>query len=171
MAGSPTDSKPIRNGRQPTICCSRREQAGRIPRSGIQSRRLRLRPVQRCRLGFCACQRQSLPAGARLHADADGALRHPTRQWRGDLCLYRLVAARATPTSSSTSRRSSTPTAITKAASGSATSSPNKNYEIALYARNITDRANLQGGIDFDDNTGFVNDPRIVGIEFTLRTH
>jgi outer membrane receptor protein involved in Fe transport len=48
---------------------------------------------------------------------------------------------------------------------------PNKNYEIALYARNITDRANLQGGIDFDDNTGFVSDPRIVGLEFTLRSH
>ena len=48
---------------------------------------------------------------------------------------------------------------------------PSKNYEIAAYARNITDKANLQGGIDFDDNTGFVSDPRIIGLEFTLRTH
>ncbi|MGA7676395.1 MAG: TonB-dependent receptor [Rhizomicrobium sp.] len=48
---------------------------------------------------------------------------------------------------------------------------PGKNYEIAVYSRNITNKPNLQGGIDFDDNTGFVSDPRIIGIEFTARTH
>jgi iron complex outermembrane receptor protein len=48
---------------------------------------------------------------------------------------------------------------------------PDKNYEIAVYSRNITNKPNLQGGIDFDDNTGFVSDPRIIGIEFTARTH
>ncbi len=48
---------------------------------------------------------------------------------------------------------------------------PGKNYEIAAYARNITDRANLQGGIDFNNNTGFVSDPRVIGIEFTARLH
>ncbi|MEI9995344.1 MAG: TonB-dependent receptor [Rhizomicrobium sp.] len=42
---------------------------------------------------------------------------------------------------------------------------PNKVWEVALYARNITDKQNLQGGIDFDDNTGFVGDPRIIGFE------
>ncbi len=44
---------------------------------------------------------------------------------------------------------------------------PGKKYEIAVYARNITDKANLQGGIDFNNNTGFVGDPRVIGVEFT----
>jgi len=39
-------------------------------------------------------------------------------------------------------------------------------YEIALYGRNITNEVNLKGGIDFNNNTAFVNEPRIVGIEF-----
>jgi iron complex outermembrane recepter protein len=44
---------------------------------------------------------------------------------------------------------------------------PDKIFELAAYARNITDRQNLQGGIDFNNNTGFVGDPRIIGIELT----
>ncbi|MEJ0026639.1 MAG: TonB-dependent receptor [Rhizomicrobium sp.] len=44
---------------------------------------------------------------------------------------------------------------------------PNKQWEVAVYARNITDKANLQGGIDFDNLTGFVNDPRVIGVELT----
>jgi iron complex outermembrane receptor protein len=38
--------------------------------------------------------------------------------------------------------------------------------EIALYARNLTDRKVITGGIDFNNRTAFVNDPRIVGLEF-----
>jgi hypothetical protein len=45
---------------------------------------------------------------------------------------------------------------------------PNKTYELALYARNITDARNLQGGIDFDDLTGFVSDPRVIGGELKI---
>jgi len=41
-----------------------------------------------------------------------------------------------------------------------------QDYEIALFARNITDEENLVGGIDFNNNTGFVNEPRIVGASF-----
>ena len=41
-----------------------------------------------------------------------------------------------------------------------------QNYEVALFARNITDEENLVGGIDFNNNTGFVNEPRIVGASF-----
>ncbi|MCW3834982.1 TonB-dependent receptor [Sphingomonas canadensis] len=37
-------------------------------------------------------------------------------------------------------------------------------YEIALFARNITDADNVKGGIDFNNNTGFVNEPRTFGI-------
>jgi len=44
---------------------------------------------------------------------------------------------------------------------------PDKDWEAAIYARNITDKANVQGGIDFDDNTGFVSDPRVIGVEIT----
>ncbi len=36
--------------------------------------------------------------------------------------------------------------------------------EVALFARNITDEDNVKGGIDFNNNTGFVNDPRVIGL-------
>jgi hypothetical protein len=39
-------------------------------------------------------------------------------------------------------------------------------WEVALFARNLTDEHNLQGGIDFNNNTGFVNDPRFYGVSF-----
>jgi iron complex outermembrane recepter protein len=39
-------------------------------------------------------------------------------------------------------------------------------YEAAAYARNIADEQRLVGGIDFDNLTGFVNNPRSVGVEF-----
>jgi outer membrane receptor protein involved in Fe transport len=42
-------------------------------------------------------------------------------------------------------------------------------YEVALFARNITNEVNLRGGIDFDDLTGFVNEPRIVGISISAK--
>lgn len=44
-----------------------------------------------------------------------------------------------------------------------------KKTEIALYVRNITDKANLQGAIDFDNLTGFVGDPRIIGVELKTK--
>lgn len=34
----------------------------------------------------------------------------------------------------------------------------------AIFARNITDEDNIKGGIDFNNNTAFVNEPRIVGV-------
>lgn len=40
-----------------------------------------------------------------------------------------------------------------------------KNYEIAFFARNITDEDNPIGGIDFNNNTSYVNEPRIWGVE------
>lgn len=36
--------------------------------------------------------------------------------------------------------------------------------EIAAFVRNITDADNVKGGIDFNNNTGFVNDPRVFGL-------
>ncbi|MBU6373427.1 MAG: TonB-dependent receptor [Alphaproteobacteria bacterium] len=41
--------------------------------------------------------------------------------------------------------------------------------QIALYGRNITDEERLVGGIDFNNLTGFVNNPRIWGIEASLK--
>jgi iron complex outermembrane recepter protein len=38
-------------------------------------------------------------------------------------------------------------------------------YEIAAYGRNIMDEQRLVGGIDFNNLTGFVNAPRIIGVE------
>jgi iron complex outermembrane receptor protein len=38
-------------------------------------------------------------------------------------------------------------------------------WEVALFGRNITDEENTKGFIDFNNNTGFVNEPAIWGIE------
>ena len=37
--------------------------------------------------------------------------------------------------------------------------------EIALFGRNITDEHNVLGFVDFSNNTGFVNEPRVWGLE------
>jgi iron complex outermembrane receptor protein len=39
-------------------------------------------------------------------------------------------------------------------------------YDVALFGRNILDEVQAVGGIDFNNLTGFVNEPRIVGVEF-----
>ena len=39
-------------------------------------------------------------------------------------------------------------------------------YEVALFGRNITDEEQLTGAIDFNNLTGFVNEPRFWGVEF-----
>ncbi|MAI91622.1 TonB-dependent receptor [Ponticaulis sp.] len=41
-------------------------------------------------------------------------------------------------------------------------------WEAALFARNITDVEVLEGAIDFNNLTGFVNEPRIVGVSFSI---
>ncbi len=38
--------------------------------------------------------------------------------------------------------------------------------EIAVFGRNITDEDNLKAGIDFNNNTGIVNEPMTWGVEF-----
>ncbi|WP_374467915.1 TonB-dependent receptor [Phenylobacterium sp.] len=38
-------------------------------------------------------------------------------------------------------------------------------WEVAVFGRNITNDKSLEGGIDFNNLTGFVNDPRIIGVE------
>ena len=42
-------------------------------------------------------------------------------------------------------------------------------YEVALFGRNITDQTRIVGGIDFNNLTGFINEPRTVGAEFTMK--
>ncbi len=44
-----------------------------------------------------------------------------------------------------------------------------KNYELALYSRNLTDEVTVQNGIDFNNLTGMTNDPRMVGIQLIVR--
>lgn len=39
-------------------------------------------------------------------------------------------------------------------------------YEVAVFGRNILDEVVAVGGIDFNNLTGFINEPRIVGVEF-----
>jgi iron complex outermembrane recepter protein len=41
-------------------------------------------------------------------------------------------------------------------------------WELSVFARNITDEENLKGGIDFNNLTGFVNEPRIFGLTFSM---
>jgi len=43
------------------------------------------------------------------------------------------------------------------------------NYEVAAFGRNITDQTRIVGGIDFNNLTGFLNEPRTVGVELTAR--
>ncbi len=42
---------------------------------------------------------------------------------------------------------------------------PDRKWEVAVFGRNITNDKSLEGGIDFDNLTGFVNDPRTIGVE------
>ena len=42
-------------------------------------------------------------------------------------------------------------------------------WEVAAFARNITDEDNVQGAIDFSNNTVFVNEPRIIGAMVSFR--
>jgi iron complex outermembrane receptor protein len=42
-------------------------------------------------------------------------------------------------------------------------------YEVAVFGRNILDEEVVRGGIDFNNLTGFTNDPRIIGLEFVGR--
>jgi iron complex outermembrane receptor protein len=42
-------------------------------------------------------------------------------------------------------------------------------WEIALFGRNITDEENVKGAIDFNNLTGFDNEPRIIGASFRTR--
>ncbi len=41
--------------------------------------------------------------------------------------------------------------------------------ELAVYGRNITDEIEAVGGIDFNNLTGFINEPRRIGVEFMTR--
>ncbi|KWV94343.1 TonB-dependent receptor [Erythrobacter sp. AP23] len=41
-------------------------------------------------------------------------------------------------------------------------------FEVAAFVRNITDADNVKGAIDFNNNTAFVNDPRVFGISARL---
>ena len=40
--------------------------------------------------------------------------------------------------------------------------------EVAVFARNITDEDNIKGAIDFNNNTAFVNDPRVWGVSVKI---
>jgi iron complex outermembrane receptor protein len=41
--------------------------------------------------------------------------------------------------------------------------------QLALFGRNITDEIEAVGGIDFNNLTGFINEPRRIGLEFSTR--
>jgi iron complex outermembrane receptor protein len=43
---------------------------------------------------------------------------------------------------------------------------PDGRYELAFFGRNITDEVRVVGGIDFNNLTGFINEPRIWGLQF-----
>ncbi|WP_337244536.1 TonB-dependent receptor [Luteimonas sp. gir] len=42
-------------------------------------------------------------------------------------------------------------------------------YDLAVFGRNITDSTRIVGGIDFNNLTGFVNEPRTWGVEFMAK--
>ena len=41
----------------------------------------------------------------------------------------------------------------------------NGDYEAAVFVRNITDQTRVVGGIDFNNLTGFINEPRTFGVQ------
>ena len=41
--------------------------------------------------------------------------------------------------------------------------------DLAAFARNITDEDNVLGVVDFNNNTAFVNEPRIIGVMFGVK--
>jgi iron complex outermembrane receptor protein len=45
----------------------------------------------------------------------------------------------------------------------------NGKYEAAIFGRNITNEVQAVGGIDFNNLTGFINEPRMWGAEFKAR--
>jgi iron complex outermembrane recepter protein len=45
----------------------------------------------------------------------------------------------------------------------------NSKYEVAAYCRNCTNEIRVVGGINFDNATGMINDPRIVGGQVTVK--
>jgi iron complex outermembrane receptor protein len=45
----------------------------------------------------------------------------------------------------------------------------NTKYEVALFGRNILDAEIIRNGIDFNNLTGMMNDPRIIGVEFLVK--
>jgi iron complex outermembrane recepter protein len=44
-----------------------------------------------------------------------------------------------------------------------------KKYELAAFCRNCTNQIRNIGGINFENTTGFINDPRIVGGQFMVK--
>jgi iron complex outermembrane receptor protein len=42
----------------------------------------------------------------------------------------------------------------------------NGKYDLAVFGRNITNQIRIVGGIDFNNLTGFINDPRTWGVQF-----
>ena len=44
----------------------------------------------------------------------------------------------------------------------------NGKYEAAAFGRNITNQVRAVGGIDFNNLTGFINDPRTWGAQFRM---
>jgi iron complex outermembrane recepter protein len=42
----------------------------------------------------------------------------------------------------------------------------NGKYEVAAFGRNITNKIVAVGGIDFNNRTGFINEPRTFGLQF-----
>jgi len=42
-------------------------------------------------------------------------------------------------------------------------------YDASLFGRNITNQIRVVGGIDFNNLTGFINEPRVWGVEFSAK--
>ena len=42
----------------------------------------------------------------------------------------------------------------------------NGKYEALAYVRNVTNQIRIVGGIDFNNLTGFINEPRSYGVQF-----
>ena len=46
----------------------------------------------------------------------------------------------------------------------------NNRFQLSVFSRNVTNEANLRGGVDFNNVSGFLNEPRIVGVRIQVNS-
>ena len=116
-----------------------------------------------------AGRRQPVPQRARVDRRPDRALGHAGRAATARSSSSPTGPTRARPTSSSTNREEFVTDGQIEGGLEIGYAALDGSWEVAAFGRNITDEDNVKGGIDFNNNTAFVNEPRTFGISARFR--